>query len=144
MTDSGLVARVAGDAIGADTFLPNMGTDDFLKCLSKAAMERAASALNVLPRATGKATRAAVVEHVGTSTYILPAARFALSPAEIARLSTDATPGSSSGDIDEDGEDPAGDGDEDLEGEGADGEVGEDDEAMPPPSQAGEPDTLAA
>ena len=86
MTDSGAVARVAGDAIGADRFLPNMATEDFLKCLSKGAMERAASAERVLPRNTGKATRAALIEQVGQGTYILPAARFALTRAELERL----------------------------------------------------------
>ncbi|HQS49364.1 MAG TPA: ParB/RepB/Spo0J family partition protein, partial [Xanthobacteraceae bacterium] len=38
-TDSGIVARLAGDAIGAEGFLPNMGTDEFLSCLSRAALE---------------------------------------------------------------------------------------------------------
>ena len=38
--DSGLPARIAGDAIGADTHLGNMATEDFLSCLSKAAIER--------------------------------------------------------------------------------------------------------
>jgi ParB family chromosome partitioning protein len=37
-SDSGVVARVAGQAIGADNFLPNMGTEDFLSCLSRTAM----------------------------------------------------------------------------------------------------------
>ena len=86
MTSSGAMARVAGDAIGADQFLPNMATDDFLKCLSKAAMERAAAARNVLPRNTGKATREALIAHVGQGAYILPAARFALSTDEVAKL----------------------------------------------------------
>jgi ParB family chromosome partitioning protein len=34
-SDSGLIARIAGDAIGADQFLPNMATEDFLLCLSR-------------------------------------------------------------------------------------------------------------
>jgi ParB/RepB/Spo0J family partition protein len=90
MTDSGAVARVAGDAIGADRFLPNMATEDFLKCLSKGAMERAASAERVLPRNTGKATRAALIEHVGQGTYVLPAARFTLTKAELEKLAAKA------------------------------------------------------
>ena len=36
--DSGLPARIAGDAIGADAHLGNMATEEFLSCLSKAAM----------------------------------------------------------------------------------------------------------
>jgi ParB/RepB/Spo0J family partition protein len=90
LTDSGAVARVAGDAIGADRFLPNMATEDFLRCLSKGAMERAASAELVLPRNTGKATRAALIEHVGQGTYVLPAARFALTKAELEKLAAKA------------------------------------------------------
>ena len=38
--DSGLPARIAGDAIGADAHLGNMATEDFLSCLSKTAIER--------------------------------------------------------------------------------------------------------
>src|SRR5271168_4408452 len=33
--DSGLPARIAGDAIGADAHLGNMATEEFLSCLSK-------------------------------------------------------------------------------------------------------------
>ncbi|MFT2520587.1 hypothetical protein ACMWQB_30750, partial [Escherichia coli] len=43
MSDSGLVARVAGDAIGADRHLPHMATDEFLSCLSRQALERTAT-----------------------------------------------------------------------------------------------------
>ena len=38
--DSGLPARIAGDAIGADAHLGNMATEEFLSCLSKTAIER--------------------------------------------------------------------------------------------------------
>ena len=41
MSNSGIVSRVAGAAIGADSFLPNMGTEDFLLCLSRQALEGA-------------------------------------------------------------------------------------------------------
>jgi hypothetical protein len=47
MTNSGIVARVAGDAIDAKRFLPNMATEEFLSCLSKAALEKAAAAEGV-------------------------------------------------------------------------------------------------
>ena len=133
MTDSGAVARVAGDAIGADRFLPNMATDDFLKCLSKGAMERAASAERVLPRNTGKATRAALIEQVGQGTYILPAARFALTRAELERLEAKAADRASYAAAEQD--DPEGlsdaeEGDdllEDADGAGAPGEDDGDD-----------------
>lgn len=87
MSQSGVVARVAGDAIGADRFLANMADDDFLKCLSKAGIERAATDAGVpaLPK-TGKEVRAALIAHVGEGTYVLPAARFALNPAEVEEL----------------------------------------------------------
>ena len=142
MTDSGAVARVAGDAIGADRFLPNMATDDFLKCLSKGAMERAASAERVLPRNTGKATRAALIEQIGQGTYILPAARFALSTTELAKLEAKA-PERAAYDsaAEDDPEEPLADVEEgenlpeDAEDTGAHGEEGEDDLAvnLPPP-----------
>jgi ParB family transcriptional regulator, chromosome partitioning protein len=82
--DSGLPARIAGDAIGADAHLGNMATEEFLSCLSKTAIERVGSSLNVLPRQRVKDTRAAVVAEAAGSTYIHPAALFALSQAEIA------------------------------------------------------------
>ena len=47
MTNSGIVARIAGDAIGASLYLPNMATDEFLSCLSKSAVEKAAAAEGV-------------------------------------------------------------------------------------------------
>jgi len=142
MTDSGVVARVAGDAIGADRFLPNMATDDFLKCLSKGAMERAATALNVLPRQTGKATRAALVEHFGQGTYVLPAARFALTRAELERLETktmDRASYATSEQDDPEGLPGAEEGDDLLEDADEAGAPGEDDgddfpAVLPPPS----------
>ena len=85
--DSGLPARIAGDAIGADAHLGNMATEEFLSCLSKTAIERVGSSLNVLPRQRVKDTRAAVIAEAAGSTYIHPAALFALSQAEIAHHS---------------------------------------------------------
>jgi ParB family chromosome partitioning protein len=85
--DSGLPARIAGDAIGADAHLGNMATEDFLSCLSKTEIERVGSSLNVQPRQRVKDTRAAVIAEAVGSTYIHPAALFALSQAEIAHHS---------------------------------------------------------
>ena len=81
--DSGLPARIAGDAIGADAHLGNMATEEFLSCLSKAAIERVGSSLHVQPRQRVKDTRAAVLTEAAGSTYVHPAALFALSRAEI-------------------------------------------------------------
>ena len=85
--DSGLPARIAGDAIGADAHLGNMATEEFLSCLSKTAIERVGSSLNVQPRQRVKDTRAAVLAEAAGSTYVHPAALFALSQAEIAHHS---------------------------------------------------------
>jgi ParB/RepB/Spo0J family partition protein len=86
MSNSGGVALVVGDAIGADAYLANMATEEFLSCLSKGGIERAASIVNVLPRQRGKDTRAALIAQVGDGTYILPAARFAPNGDDLAEL----------------------------------------------------------
>ena len=86
LSQSGPVARVAGDAIGADAFLPSMAKDDFLKTLSKGGIENAIRELGLAPRNTGKEMRAALIEHVGQGRYVLPAAHFALRAAELSEL----------------------------------------------------------
>jgi len=75
-SQSGPVARIAGDAINADAHLPNMATADFLACLSKAAVEGVALDLNVPVQPTGKATRGAVVARVGEGRWLYPPALF--------------------------------------------------------------------
>ena len=82
MNDSGVVARLAGDAIGADQHLPNMATEEFLGCLSKPAIEKAAASLSVLPRPRAKETRAALIAQIGQGAFVHPAAHFALTEAE--------------------------------------------------------------
>jgi len=79
----GLAARIAGDAIGADADLPHMGTEEFLACLSRAALEAEACRHRVLPRARVKDTRAALIEQVRETRLVLPAAQFALTEQEI-------------------------------------------------------------
>jgi len=79
---SGLAARIAGDAIGADADLPHMGTEEFLSCLSRAALEAEASRHRVLPRGRVKDTRAALIEQVRETRLILPTAQFALTKEE--------------------------------------------------------------
>jgi ParB/RepB/Spo0J family partition protein len=83
-TQSGIVARVAGDAIGADGFLASMGTEEFLSCLSRQALERSCKDTPVLPRARVKDTRAALVEHFGEERFVHPSAAFVPSAAEVA------------------------------------------------------------
>jgi ParB family chromosome partitioning protein len=76
-SDSGLVARIAGDAIGADGFLPNLATEDFLSCLSRNALEATADAAGVPSRIKVKDTRAALVEHFAETKLVHPAALMA-------------------------------------------------------------------
>ena len=82
--DSGLVARIAGDALGADSHIGNMATEDFLGCLSKAGIEKVGSSLRVLPCPRAKDTRAEVLKQAAGTTYVHPAAHFALTEAEVA------------------------------------------------------------
>ncbi len=75
-TRSGIVANIAAVEIGADAFLPNMGTDDFLSCLSRPALEAACKGTPVLPRKTVRETRAELVKHFATNSLVHPAALF--------------------------------------------------------------------
>ena len=68
--DSGLVARIAGEALGADVHIGNMATEDFLGCLSKAGIEKVGSSLRVLPRPRVKDTRAEVIKQASGTTYV--------------------------------------------------------------------------
>ena len=79
---SGLAARIAGEVIGADADMPHMGTEEFLSCLSRSALEAEASRHRVLPRGRVKDTRAALVEQVRETRLVLPAAQFALTDEE--------------------------------------------------------------
>ncbi|RWD29462.1 MAG: plasmid partitioning protein [Mesorhizobium sp.] len=76
-SNSGIVARVAGDAICADDFLANMGSEEFLSCLSRSALEASCKDTPVLPRQKVKDTRAALVEHFREGSFVHPAALFA-------------------------------------------------------------------
>nr|WP_172690465.1 ParB N-terminal domain-containing protein [Agrobacterium deltaense]ASK48539.1 plasmid partitioning protein [Agrobacterium deltaense] len=86
MSNSGVVSRIAGDAIGADNFLPNMGSEDFLLCLSRQALEAAAKEANVLPRQKVRETRAALVDHFRQERFVHTAALFAPDPQDIVDL----------------------------------------------------------
>ena len=77
MSNSGVVSRIAGNAIGADGFLPNMGSEDFLLCLSRQALEAAAKEANVLPRQKVRETRAALVDHFRQERFVHSSALFA-------------------------------------------------------------------
>jgi ParB family chromosome partitioning protein len=91
-TNSGVVARVAGEVVGADSFLPNMGTEDFLSCLSRPALEASCKDTPILPRQRVKDTRAALVEHFKKGHFVHSAALFALDPTKLSDwLSSNAT-----------------------------------------------------
>jgi ParB family chromosome partitioning protein len=83
-SDSGVAARIAGDAVGADTFLPNMATDDFLSCLSRTGIEAVCKDTSVLPRQRVKDTRTALVQHYAENRFLHPAALFAPAPEKVA------------------------------------------------------------
>jgi len=86
MSNSGVVSRIAGDAIGADSFLPNMGSEDFLLCLSRQALEAAAKEANVLPRQKVRETRSALVDLFKEERFVHASALFAPDATEIADL----------------------------------------------------------
>lgn len=114
MSNSGVVSRIAGDAIGADGFLPDMGTEDFLVCLSRQSLEAAAKDVGIQPRARVRETRSALVEHFeGDAVLVHPPALFAPDPQDVAALLRH-------GDQDRDGDDEAiaraTDGDDGIDG----------------------------
>ncbi|RWE93437.1 MAG: plasmid partitioning protein [Mesorhizobium sp.] len=117
-SNSGIVARVAGDAIGADDFLANMGSEEFLSCLSRSALEASCKDTPVLPRQKVKDTRAALVEHFREGRFVHPAALFA---PDRAKLSSWLTSKAATGEDDpgEHAEDPHAAEDDGAEGEDA-------------------------
>jgi ParB family transcriptional regulator, chromosome partitioning protein len=114
-TNSGIVARIAGQAIGADAYLPNLGTEEFLSCLSRTALEASCKETPVLPRQRVKDTRAALVEHFKEGHFVHPSALFA---PDATRLSEWLSSGSAApDDEDEADEDVDGAGDERADGD---------------------------
>ena len=121
----GLAARIAGEAIGADADMPHMGTEEFLACLSRGALEAEASRHRVLPRGRVKDTRAALVEQVREIRLVLPAAQFALTEQESSDFDKK---GSRCAHRDDSDEDPAGENEaSDDGGEAADPVIAPDD-----------------
>lgn len=87
MSNSGVVSRIAGEAIGADEYLPNMGMEDFLACLSRQSLEVVAMDMGIQPKARVRETRSALVEHFeGDAILVHPAALFAPDPQEVTVL----------------------------------------------------------
>jgi len=121
MSNSGIVSRIAGTVIGADSFLPNMGTEDFLVCLSRQALEAACGDTSVLPRNKVRDTRAALVEHFQEERFVHGSALFAPDANELAdwkarnEIVEDENVGDTEGSVDES---EAGDTDPDEVSEG--------------------------
>lgn len=88
-SNSGLIARIAGEAIGASTFLPNMATEEFLSCLSRQALERSAATEGVRVEVRVKDTRARMVERFKDETWHFPGGLFALSAEEAGEIVPD-------------------------------------------------------
>lgn len=86
MSNSGIVSRIAGETIGANGYLPNMGTEDFLLCLSRQSLEASCKDASVLPCPKVRETRAALVEHFKEGRFVHPAALFAPDPKDLAEL----------------------------------------------------------
>lgn len=91
-SQSGIIARVAGDAIGADGFLANMGTEEFLSCLSRSALEASCKDTPVLPRQKVKDTRAALVAHYAEGRFVHAAALFEPNTVKLANWLKDNEP----------------------------------------------------
>ncbi len=128
--DSGLVARISGDALDADAHIGNMATEDFLGCLSKAGIEKVGSSLRVLPRPRAKDTRAEVIKQALGATYVHPAALFALTEAELALHAEAPREDPWSNDTSEDDQEGTGDEAGETEGDEASAPT-EDDGSMP-------------
>ncbi len=86
MSNSGVVSRIAGTAIRADSFLPIMGSEDFLSCLSRQALEAVATDARVTQRQKVRETRAALVSHFGEERFVHSEALFAPDPKDITDL----------------------------------------------------------
>src|SRR5271165_2358930 len=62
VSNSGIGARIAGETVDATAFVPTMATEEFLSCLSRQALERAAAAAGFAVEVRVKDTRARIVE----------------------------------------------------------------------------------
>jgi hypothetical protein len=81
-SQSGPLARIAGEAVGASLRLPNMATEEFLSCLSRSALETVAKAEGVNIASRAKDTRARLVTRFKDGTFVYPGALFRLTPEE--------------------------------------------------------------
>jgi ParB family transcriptional regulator, chromosome partitioning protein len=89
-SNSGIVARLAGDMIAAGQYLPTMANDEFLSCLSRAALEKTAAIHQVAGQKKLKDTRSSFVKRFAEERFVHPAAEFAPAPEEIAAWAANA------------------------------------------------------
>jgi hypothetical protein len=111
-SQSGPFARVAGETIGASLRLPNMATEAFLSCLSRSAVEAAATDASVTIAPRAKDTRARMVKHFADGAYVYPGAIFRLTDEDLANDAAASrsryVPGTGWGDAGDDGQNPDG------------------------------------
>jgi ParB family chromosome partitioning protein len=88
MSNSGPGAHIAGEAIGASLYLPTMATDEFLTCLSRQALEKAATTEGVRPEVRVRDARGRFIERFTDTRYVYPGALFQVTPEEIAAAAT--------------------------------------------------------
>jgi ParB/RepB/Spo0J family partition protein len=84
MSNSGPGARIAGEAIGASLYLPTMATNEFLSCLSRQALEKAATTEGVRAEVRVRDTRARFIERFTDTRYVYPGALFQVTAEEAA------------------------------------------------------------
>jgi ParB family chromosome partitioning protein len=84
MSNSGPGARIAGEAIGASLYLPTMAIDEFLSCLSRQALEKAATTEGVRAEVRVRDTRARFIERLTDTRYVYAGALFQVTGEETA------------------------------------------------------------
>ena len=85
-SQSGVAATMAGLTLGADAYLPNFATPEFLACMSRAEIEDAAQAAKLPVKSKLKDTRASLVAHYAEDRFIPAVAVFRPSPRELERI----------------------------------------------------------
>jgi ParB family chromosome partitioning protein len=78
-SNSGAAAILAGAAIGADDYLPNFATEQFLPCLSRSQVEQAATDAGLPVRPKLRDTRTLLLDQFRDKRFIPSLARFTLS-----------------------------------------------------------------
>gem|GEM_PF-3875978 len=74
---SGISAQLLGVLFNADTHMPSLAFEEFLKTYSKPGITKAVQALGLAEQATGKLMRASLINHVGQGHWVPPEAGFA-------------------------------------------------------------------